>query len=181
MYLSFAPMRLLFPILFLFFLQQAWSQDGGDDFVRTTERLRHDGSLTTKTYPGKTFAGSLTGYYHNGTLVLINTLTDAEAAGTETLYFIRDGALSKVFIMAAQFEAHEEWAGYFSKHKLADKCYACHGKRHCVVTVITFDGGPIIAVTEKGMAKHLTEAEQAEIIGRAISARRELEALLKEL
>jgi hypothetical protein len=106
-------MRLLFSILFLFFLQRAWSQDSGDGFVRTIEGLRRDDSLNAKTYPGNTFAGLLTGCHDTGTLVLINTLTDAEAAGTETLYYIRDGALSKVFMMAARFEAHEEWPGYF--------------------------------------------------------------------
>lgn len=174
-------MRLLFTILFLFILQQSWSQDSADDFVRTIEQLRRDGSLTAKIYPGKTFAGALTGYYDKGTLVLINSLTDAEAAGTETLHYIKDGALSKVFIMAAQFEAHEEWAEYFSKHKLADKCYACHGKPHCIVTVITFEGGPTVTVTEIGKSKHLTEAEEAEIIGGVITTREELEALLKEL
>lgn len=61
-----------------------------DDYVRTIEKLRSKGKLTTKSSIDKTFVGSVTGYYDHDSIVLINSLTDAEAAGTETLYFGRD-------------------------------------------------------------------------------------------
>lgn len=174
-------MRILISILLVFFLQQTWAQDKDDDFVRKVERLRRGNNLTVKTYPGKTFVGSLTGYYDKGKLVLINSLTDAEAAGTETLYYIRNGALSKVFIMAAQFDSNEEWDAYFSKHTSADNCYSCHGKPRCIITVITFDGDPTVTVTEMDESKQLTKAEKEEIIRGVLTTREQLETLLKEL
>jgi hypothetical protein len=174
-------MRLLFSLLLLFFLQQARAQGRGDDFVRRIERLRHENKLITKTYPDKTSVGSLTGYYDKGALVLINSLTDAEAAGTETLYYIRNGALSKVFIMAAQFNSHEEWAEYFSKHTALDSCHSCHGKPHCVVTVISFDRDETVTITENGKVRQPAKAEKEEILGGVVTTRKELETLLKEL
>lgn len=117
-------MRLLFIILTVFAFGQSWSQSE-DDYVKTIERLLTKGKLTTKTSTDKTFVGSVTAYYDKDSLVLINSLTDAEAAGTETLYYIKNGVLKKVFIMTALLSSNDKWAEFYSKHKSRDNCYKC--------------------------------------------------------
>ncbi|HYF68683.1 MAG TPA: hypothetical protein VD884_11130 [Ohtaekwangia sp.] len=77
---------LLIGLTFLTFCP-VWSQPS-DDYVTAIEKLRSEGKLTTRSSTNRTFAGSVTGYYDNDSLVLINILTDTEEAGTETIYFI---------------------------------------------------------------------------------------------
>ena len=148
-------MRLLFIALTFLVSGQVWSQPT-DKYVRTIEKLRSKGKLTTKSSIDKTFVGSVTGYYDKDSIVLISSLTDAEAAGTETLYFIKNGILKKVFVMEATFDSNDEWKEYYSKHKSVDNCYKCHGKANCIVTEITFGDKPTITLTESKKKRELT-------------------------
>ena len=173
-------MRQLFIALTLLTFGQVWSQTS-DDYVRTIEKLRGKGKLTTKSSTGKTFVGSVTGYYDNNSIVLINSLTDAEEAGTETLYFIKDGVLKKVFILAATFESNDEWKEYYSKHKSIDKCYTCHGKPDCIVTEITFGDKPRIIVTERKKIRELTQVDKDKMLMDVIKTSEELKTLLKKM
>jgi hypothetical protein len=100
-------MRLLFIALTFLVSGQVWSQPT-DNYVRTIEKLRSKDKLTTKSSVDKTFVGSVTGYYDKDSIVLISSLSDAEAAGTETLYFIKDGILKKAFVMEENMNAKEE-------------------------------------------------------------------------
>jgi hypothetical protein len=129
----------------------------------------------------KTFVGSVTGYYDNNSLVLTNSLTDAEAAGTETFYFIKHGVLKKVFIVAATFEPNDEWKEYYSKHRSNENCYHCHGKPNCIVTEITMNKKPIITVTEGKQKRELTQDESGELLNEVQKTSEELEILLNEL
>lgn len=158
---------------------QVWSQTP-DDYARTIEKLRSKGKLTIKSSTDKTFVGSVTGYYDNDSIVLINSLTDAEAAGTETLYFIKDGLLKKVFIMAATFDSSDEWPRYYSKHKSIDNCYTCHGKPNCIVTEITLGDRPTIVVTEN-KKRELTQDEKEKMLADVRKTCDELQVLIKEL
>ena len=175
-------MRALLSILILSFLIQACSQAKKDDeFVWMIENLRKENLLTTKTYPEKTFVGSLTGYYDKGTLVLMNSLTDAEEAGTETSYYIKDGRLTKVYIMDAKFDSHAEWAAYFRKHQAAEDCDFCHGTKNCTVTVVNFDEEPTVEVTKDGQSRILTGNERTGILSETSKTSEELTVLLREL
>jgi len=172
-------MKFLLTLLPILICAQSWSQSP-DKYVRTIEKLRSEGKLTTKASTDKTFVGSMKAYYNNGSLVLINSLTDAEAAGTETLYYLKNGTLSKVFIMAATFGS-DEWSEYYSKHESADRCLFCHGKPNCVVTEITFEDKPIILQRVNGKTKQLTQDEKTRILAEAQKTTEELKLLLKEL
>jgi hypothetical protein len=152
-----------------------------DTYEKTIERLRSNGKLTTKSSTDKTFVGSVTAYYDNDSLVLINSLADAEAAGTETLYYIKDGILIKVLIMSATFDSNDEWAEYYSRHKAVDKCYTCHGKPNCIVTEINVEGQPTMTVTENGKDRPLTDDEKINMIADARKTSEALKVLLKEL
>jgi hypothetical protein len=175
-------MKILITILALFLSAQARSQNNDvDDFVRTVTKLRKDKKLTAKIHPDKTFVGSLTGYYDKDSLVLINTLTDAEAAGTETLYFIQNGLVKRVYTIAAQFDSNEEWPEYFSKHKSANNCYACHSKPNCTVTVINFNDDGIVEILKKGKPQKITPDEKTKILSEALMKSRELTLLVKQL
>ena len=159
---------------------QVWSQTT-DNYVKTIEKLRSKGKLTTKSSIDKTFVGSVTGYYDNDSLVLISSLTDAEAAGTETLYYIENWTLKKVFVMAATFDSNDEWKEYYSKHKSVDNCYKCHGKPNCIVTEITFGDKPTIIVTEDKRKKELTGDDKTKMLFEVKRTCDELKVLLKEL
>jgi hypothetical protein len=173
-------MRLLLITLTILAFGQVWSQTP-DDYARTIENLRSKGKLTIKSSTDKTFVGSVTGYYDNDSIVLINSLTDAEAAGTETLYFIKDGVLKKVFIMAATFDSSDEWTGYYSKHKSIENCYTCHGKPNCIVTEITLGDKPTIIVTENKKKKELSQDEKEKMLVDVKRTSDELQVLIKEL
>jgi len=170
-------MKPLFTILTVLIFGQLWSQST-DGYVKTIERLRSKGKLTAKTSTDKTVVGSVTAYYDKDSLVLINSLTDAETAGTETLYFLKDGVLQKVFIIAATFNSNDEWTEYYARHKSIDKCYKCHGKRNCIVTEITFGNKPTIVTSEN---IELTQEEKDKMLTDLQSTSEELKVLSKEL
>jgi len=172
--------KLLFTFLVLFAAGQLWSQSV-DDYVNATEKLRRNGVLTQKSSVDKTFAGAVTAYYEHDSLVVISSLTDAEAAGTETLYFFKDGILVKAFIMAATFDSNAEWTAYYFMHKTLDRCYTCHGKKHCRVTEITFGDNPLILVTENKKKHQLSQEERDKLISTLMKTSKELKALAKEL
>jgi hypothetical protein len=173
-------MRLLFIALTFLTFGRVLSQTP-DDYARTIEKLRSKGRLTTKSSTDKTFVGSVTRYYDNDSIVLINSLTDAEAAGTETLYFVKEGVLEKVFIMAVTFDSSDEWGGYYSKNKSIKNCYSCHGKPNCIVTEIALGDKPTIIVTEKKMRKELSQDEREKILADVRRTSDELQFLIKEL
>lgn len=173
-------MRLVFTVLTVLTFGQLWSQSV-DDYVKTIERLRSSRNLITKSSTDKTFVGAVTAYYHKDSLVLINTLTDAEAAGTETLYFIEKGILKKMLIVAATFDSNAEWKEYYSKHKSMDNCYKCHGKQNCIMTDITFGNKSTIVVIENKIKKELVGDHKEKMlldVGRTYD---ELRKLVKEL
>ena len=171
--------RLLIALTFLV-SGQGWSQST-DNYVKTIEKLRSKGKLTTKSSIDKTFVGSVTGYYDKDSIVLISSLTDAEAAGTETLYFIKDGTLKKVFVMAATFDSNDEWKEYYTKHESVDNCYKCHGKPNCIVTEITFDDMPTIFVTENKRKRGLTGENKEKMLLDVKRTFDELKVLIKDL
>jgi hypothetical protein len=173
-------MRLLFIALTFLVSGQVWSQPT-DNYVRTIEKLRSKGKLTTKSSVDKTFVGSVTGYYDKDSIVLISSLTDAEAAGTETLYFIKDGILKKVFVMEATFDSNNEWKEYYSKHKSVDNCYKCHGKVNCIVTEITFGDQPTIILTEDKRKRELTRDDKEKMLLYLKRTCDELKILIKDL
>jgi hypothetical protein len=173
-------MKLLFIILIVFAFGQSWSQSK-NDYVKTIERLWTNGKLTTKTSTDKTFVGSVTAYYHNDSLVLINSLTDAEAAGTETLYYIENGALKKVFIVTALLESNDKWTEFYSKHKSRDNCYKCHGNFECFVTEIIFGDSVTIKTKENAKLKQLTQDDKEKMLWDIRKTYEELKTLLKEL
>jgi hypothetical protein len=125
--------------------------------------------------------GSVTGYYDKDSIVLISSLTDAEAAGTETLYFIKDGILKKVFVMEATFDSNNEWKEYYSKHKSVDNCYKCHGKVNCIVTEITFGDQPTIILTEDKRKRELTGDDKEKMLLYLKRTCDELKILIKDL
>jgi antitoxin component YwqK of YwqJK toxin-antitoxin module len=171
--------RLLIALTFLV-SGQVYSQPT-DSYIKTIEKLRSKGTLTTKSSIDKTFVGSVTGYYDKDSIVLINSLTDAEAAGTETLYFIKDGTLKKVYVMAATFDSNGEWKEYYSKHKSVDNCYQCHGKPNCIVTEITFGDQPTVFVTENKRKRELNGDEKEKMLLDVKRTCDELKVLVKEL
>jgi len=171
--------RLLIALTFLV-SGQVWSQST-ENYVKTIEKLRSKGKLSTKNSSDKTFVGFVTGYYDKDSIVLISSLTDAEAAGTETLYFIKDGTLKKVFVMAATFDSNDEWKDYYSKHVLVDNCYKCHGKPNCIVTEITFGGTPTIFVTDNKRKRGLTGETKEKLLLDVKRTYDELMVLVKDL
>lgn len=173
-------MRLLFIALTILTFGQVLSQTP-DDYVKTIEKLRSKGKLTTKSSTDKTFVGSVNRYYNNDSIVLINSLTDAEAAGTETLYFVKDEVLKKVFIMAATFDSSDEWTGYYSKHKSLENCYKCHGKPNCIMTEITFSDKPTVFVIENKRKRELNGDDKDKMLLDVKRTFDELKALVEEL
>ena len=173
-------MKFLLAILAVSIFAHSWSQSP-DDYVKSIERLRSKGKLTAKSSIDKTFVGSLTAYYDKDSLVLITSLTDAEAAGTETLYFLQKGVLTKAFVMEAIFNASDEWTEYFSKHKAADKCYSCHGKKNCIVTEFTFGEKPTVVRAENKKNVELSMDERDQMTRELIKTCKQLKVLSKEL
>jgi len=171
-------MRLLFTVLTVLTFGQLWSQSA-DNYVKTIERLRSKSKLTTKSSTDKTFVGSVTAYYDKDSLVLINSLRDGETGGAETLYFLKNGVLMKVFIMSTAFDSRDEWSGYYSKHKSIDKCYTCHGKENCIVTEITFGDKPTIVTNKK--KRELAQDKKDKMITELRRTTEELKSLLKGL
>jgi hypothetical protein len=166
--------------LTVFACQQAWSQST-DNYVKRIEKLRSQGKLTAKTSIDKTFAGSVTAYYDKDSIVLISSLTDAEAAGMETMYFIKDGTVMKVYKMAATFSSDDEWKEYYSRHKLLEHCYECHKKSNCVVTEIAFGNVPTVFITEKRGRRELTGDDKEKILLEVKGTYEELKLLVNEL
>ncbi len=158
---------------------QVWSQPT-DNYVKTIEKLRGKGKLTSKSSIDKTFVGSVTCYYYKDSVVLISSLTDAEAAGTETLYFIKDGILKKVFVIDATFDSSDEWEEYYSKHKSVDNCYKCHEKPNCIVTDIGFGDRPKVFVTEGKRKNELTGDDKEKMLRDVKRTCDELKILVKE-
>jgi hypothetical protein len=152
-----------------------------DDYVKAIEKLRSKGKLAAKSSIDKTFVGSVTAYYDKDSLVLISSLTDAEAAGTETLYFLQRGVLTKAFVMESTFNSSNEWTKYFSRHKGADKCYSCHGKKNCIVTEFTFRKKPTVLRAENKKKMELTGEENEAMVKELIKTFEELKALTREL
>jgi hypothetical protein len=173
-------MRLLFTILPVLAFGQLWSQSA-DNYVKTIEKLRAKGQLTTKASADKTFVGSVTAYFDKDSLVLINSLTDAETAGTETRYYIRDGNVKKVLIMTALLASNDKWTEFYSKHKSGDNCYKCHGNPECFVREITFGDKVTIKTKENGKAKQLTQHDNERMLSDIRKTYQELKTLLKEL
>lgn len=173
-------MKIVLTALTFLLFEPCWSQHP-DEYVKQIEKLRSKGKLTEKTYPGKTFVGSLTGYYENDSLVLINTLTDAEAAGGEILYYIRNGALKKIFIMSAQFESNKAWAGYYAKHRAAEECLKCHQTPTCLVTEITLGRDTTLSMTSNRTVQQVTQKAKTEMIEHLSKTAEELKVLLREL
>jgi hypothetical protein len=171
--------RLLIALAFLV-SGQVYSQPT-DSYIKTIEKLRSKGKMTTKSSIDKTFVGSVTGYYDKDSIVLINSLTDAEAAGTETLYFIKDGTLKKVYVMSATFDSNDEWKEYYSKHKSVDNCYKCHGKPNCIVTEITFGDQPTVFVTENKRKRELNGDKKEQMLLDVKRTCDELKVLVKDL
>jgi antitoxin component YwqK of YwqJK toxin-antitoxin module len=171
-------MRFLFTVVTVLMFGELWSQSA-DDYVKTIERLRNKGKLTTKSSTDKTFVGSVTAYYDKDSLVLINSLTDGESGGAETLYFLKNGVLMKVLTMSTAFDSSDEWSEYYSKHKSIDKCYTCHGKRNCIVTEITFGEKPTIVTNKK--KRELAQDEMDKMTTELRRTSEELKILLKEL
>lgn len=171
-------MRLIITILTLLTFGQVWSQTP-DDYVKTIEKLRSKGKLTTKASTDKIFVGSMRVYYDKDSIVLINSLTDGETGGTEILYFLKDGVLKKVFIMAVAFESSDEWTEYYARHKSIDKCYSCHGKRNCIVTEVTFGENPTIVTN--GKKRELAQDEKNRMLPELRTTCEELKSLSKEL
>lgn len=175
-------MKLFLVLTTLLFCGQVHAQDKViDQWVKTVDAFRKNGKLTTRAYPDKTFVGALVGYYDNDSLVLINSVTDAEAAGTETLYYIKDGALQKVFIMAAVFDSNDEWNEYRSKHRRNENCLSCHLKPNCSITIITFQKEPVIEVFQNKIPVDLSREEKNEMINEVSRTYKELQVLLAKL
>lgn len=175
-------MRLLLISTAIFLTTQVYSQNKTiDQWVKTVDALRKSGKLTVRVHPDKTFVGALAGYYDNDSLVLINSLTDAEAAGVETLYYIKDGALQKVLIMAAVFDSSDEWNEYSLKHKRNEDCLACHLKPNCGVTIITFQQEPRMEAFQNKKPVSVNQEEKNEMIDEVSRTYKELRVLLAEL
>jgi len=95
--------------MFLLLFGHTYGQDRNiDSWIKQVDSLRQKHQLKIKEYPGKTFVGSLTGFYFNDSLVFINTLTDGEEAGIETQYYIKEGLLLKVLTLTAHFDSSGE-------------------------------------------------------------------------
>lgn len=173
-------MKFLFTIVIVLIFEPAWSQSP-DYYVKAIEKLRTKGKLTAKSSIDKTFVGSVTAYYYNDSLVLISTLTDAEAAGTETLYFLKRKVLTKAFVMESTFNSTDEWTEYFSRHKAADKCYSCHGKMNCIMTEFTFGDKPTVVRTDNKKRIELSLDEKDRMTNELINTCEQLIVLSKEL
>lgn len=177
---SFPVMKFLLTILTILICGHSWAQSP-DDYVKAIQKLRSKDKLTAKSSVDKTFVGSVTAYYDNDSLVLISTLTDAEAAGTETLYFLQRGVLTKAFVMESTFNSSNEWTEYFTRHKAADKCYSCHGKMNCIMTEFTFGDKPTVMRTDNKKKTEVTGEEKEAMVKEFIKTFEELKALAREL
>jgi hypothetical protein len=175
-------MRVLLFISALLFAVRIYAQDKQiDNYVKTIEKLRKEESLTKKAYPGKTFVGSLTWYTYNDSLVLINSLTDAETTGTETQYYIKDGQLQKVFNMSAWLASNNNWKEYYSKHLNNDNCPSCHLNEMCTITIISFLSDPEVTVMRGNKTNSITDNEKHEIVDSVKRTYMELRDFLKTL
>jgi hypothetical protein len=170
----------LFVLVLTFIIHTGvWSQSS-DGYVQSIEKARRIGQLTSRSSTEKTAVGSVTAYYKQDALVLIASLTDAEAAGTETLYFFKDGVLKKVFIMAATFRSHNEWKDYYAGHTEADRCFGCHGQATCTVTEVTFGNRPTITVLEQNKRRESTGVEKDKMLEEVRRTSEELKILAEE-
>lgn len=140
-------LKFLFPILISLSCSQVFAQYPKDDFVSRIENLRKENKLTVKIYPEETYVGLLAGYYDDGRLVLINSLSGGELGSRELLYYIKDGALHSTFMVDVSFEPSDEWAPYYAKHKAAYKCTSCHGNKRCNTISIVFKNKPQLVQT----------------------------------
>ncbi len=168
-------------ILCILFFGSAFSQVDVDNFVKTIEKLRREKKLIIKAYPDKTFVGSLTGYYQDDSLVLINTLTDGEMSGRESLYYFKNGNLVKLYIIKAEFDSSDVWRDYFAKHMAIENCEVCHSKPNCTTAVVTFQSDTTFEGTHRGKQRTISTKEREEIVHQIPKTIRELKILLKEL
>ena len=133
-------MRQIITFIIILSIEQVCAQD--NQFIakrtRVIDSLYNKNLLKKKEYDGRTFVGSLSGYYFNDTLVYVYTLTDGEYGGVETKYYCRDTTLMKVNSMSAQFVDPNEWTDYYKKHKKNQNCNGCHSKVSCNKTTIVF-------------------------------------------
>jgi antitoxin component YwqK of YwqJK toxin-antitoxin module len=132
-----------------------------DRYVKTIDSLYIHNKLSVKEYPGRTFVGSLNGYYHNGTLVYVNTLMDGEYGGIETKYYVKDTVLYKVLQMSAGFKEPNEWKAYYAKHKKNKQCNVCHNTKDCIITTLIYNKSNTLVSVSKGKKLKLSPAEQA--------------------
>ena len=173
-------MRLLLVLVALLTFTPSWSQKK-DKVVRAIEKLRREGKLDKKSFEDKTIVGLLDGYYYKGSLVLINSLADAEAAGTETLYYLKKGTLWQAFIMSATFPSHAYWSNYYSKHMSNENCFTCHGEHACVVIVITFGVHATATQFEDGKSTTVSREDREKWLLETSFMCEELKLLLNEL
>ena len=173
-------MKILFTIWVGFTFGQLSGQSV-DSYVTSIEKQRRAGVLIEKASADKTVVGSLTAFYDGDSLVLINSLMDGEASGVESLYYIKDGALKKVFIMTAHLGTNDKWKGYHSRHEAQENCYTCHGIPECFVAEITYGDKTVIRRTENGRAKLLTEDDQDRMVSDIQKTFEELKSLVKDL
>jgi hypothetical protein len=172
-------MKTLLTVLLILSFGELWSQSA-DAYVKSIDKLRRKGKLTFKSSTDKTIVGSLTAYYYNGSLVLLSSLTDAETAGTETLYYLRGEELVKVYMMAAQLRSHEDWKRYAGRHKKMQACRSCHRESDCTVTEVTVASDEI-AMLERGKSQAVPEEEKAKIIANIRATVEELKAIAKNM
>lgn len=153
-------MKTIFIILITSSFGHLFSQQKMDieKHVKTVDSLYANNKLFKKEYPGRTFAGSLIGYYYNDTLVYVNTLTDGEYGGIETKYYVKDTILYKLFRAKASFSSPDEWDGYYKKHKADKNCEDCHKTKKCDKTIIIFTNPLSMVSIIKGKPQSLTPA-----------------------
>jgi hypothetical protein len=169
-------------LIFFFYLGHFFGQDSSSAiWTKRVDSLRQKNKLTVKQYPDKTFVGSLTGYYFSDSLVFINTLTDAEEAGTETQYYVKNGSLVKVYIMAARFDSSAEWTGYYSKHNKNLNCRDCHSKPQCERTEIIYSSPISVKYFNKTKKTSHPPSDNKVLADKVTGTYKQLLTLLKDL
>ncbi len=176
-------MKTIFITIFIIFAEHICSQNKLviDKYVKSIDSLFITNGLTTKEYPGRTFAGSLNGYYNHDTLVYINTLTDGEYGGIETKYYVQDTIIYKVFIMTASFKSPEEWSKYYKQHKANINCDICHNKKQCDKTTIFFTNPWSVESTRNEKPLILSPAQKTLHIYKTAKSFESLYTLLRKI
>ncbi len=176
-------MRQIFTFIIIFSLAQVYAQD--NPFIakqtRVIDSLYNKNLLKKKEYDGRTFVGSLSGYYFKDTLVYVNTLTDGEYGGVETKYYCKDTTLMKVKSMSTQFADPNEWTEYYKKHKKNQNCNSCHSKVNCNTTTIVFTKQISINSTIKGKKVKVDDASRKTEIATTFETFKVIRTLLDKL